>query len=113
MLSGSLIPIRIARLAGSFTSKVVASAGGGGFVLAAVLNALYNVEPSGANTLPPTFCWVLIAPVKGNGALALFCCAMTKSVAVPYRAIPAMKRDPSGDMDSTDEAPATVRLRRT
>ena len=51
--------------------------------------------------------------MKVNGALALFCCAITASVAVSYIARPAMKREPSGDIDSTDEAPATVRLRST
>src|SRR4030095_6703423 len=75
MLSGSLIPRRIPRLVGSFTNSVDEAEGEGGLVVAAVLNALYRIEPSGEKMLPPTFCVVLIAEVKVKGALALFCCA--------------------------------------
>ncbi len=57
--------------------------------------------PSGEKTLPPTFCCVLKVPVSENGALAMFCCAITDSVPVSYMVNPAMKREPSGAIDST------------
>ena len=101
------------RLDGSFTIRVEDNAGGGGLVVAAVLNALYRVVPSGVNVLPPTFCAVLKAAVVANGALALFCCAIMLSVAVSYMVKPAMNREPSGATESTLEAPETVRLRST
>ena len=47
-----------------------------------------------------------------NGALAIFCCPITASVAISYIVKPAMNREPSGAMDSTVDCPATVRLRR-
>ena len=112
MLSGSLMPRRIPRFVGSFTSSVEESEGEGGLVVAAVLNALYSVVPSGEKMLPPTFCVVLMAEVKVNGALALFCCAITASVAVSYMVNPAMKREPSGAIEITVLCPAVVRLRR-
>src|ERR1017187_1277555 len=101
MLSGRLMPRRIPRLVASFTSSVDESEGEGGLVAAAVLNALYRVAPSGEKTLPPTFCVVLTAEVKVNGALALFCCATTARVAVSYMVNPAMKREPSGAIEIT------------
>src|SRR5450432_2472609 len=112
MLSGSLIPSWMAMLAALFTSSVEEFAGGCGEAVAAVLKALKSVVPSGEKTLPPTFCAVLNAVLNVNGALALFCCATTASVAVSYMVKPVMKRDPSGDIESTEDAPATVRLRR-
>ncbi len=81
-------------------------------MVAAVLNALYSVVPSGEKMLPPTFCVVLTAEVNVNGALALFCCATTASVAVSYMVKPAMKREPSGAIEITVLCPAVVRLRR-
>ena len=63
--------------------------------------------------LPPTFCCVLKALVKANGALALFSAAITPSVAMSKRLIPDMNFDPSGAMESTEDAPDTVRLRST
>src|ERR1035437_183671 len=95
MLSGSLIPSRMARLAGSFTSSTDDCEGGGGVDVAAVLNALYSVEPSGEKMLPPMFCNVLTAPVYAKGALALFCCPTIASVAVSNIVNPAMNREPS------------------
>ena len=100
------------RLVASFTSSVEELAGGWGEAVAAVLNALNSVAPSGEKTLPPMFCTVLNALEKVNGALALFCCATTARVAVSYIVNPVMKRDPSGDIESTEDAPETVRLRR-
>ena len=47
-----------------------------------------------------------------NGALAMFCCAITDSVLVSYMVNPAMKRDPSGAIERTVDCPATVRLRK-
>src|SRR5712664_4107736 len=76
MLSGRLIPMRIARLRGSEISKVAACGAGGGFVFAAVLKALYSVLPSGVNTLPPTLKFAVkavFAAAHVNGALAVFC----------------------------------------
>src|SRR5436305_7443514 len=102
----------MARLVASLTSSVEEFAGGCGDDVAAVLKALKSVAPSGEKTLPPTFCAVLNALVNVNGAFALFCCATTPSVAVSYIVNPVMKRDPSGDIESTEEAPETVRLRR-
>src|ERR1039458_2061090 len=112
MLSGRLMPRRIPRFVGSLTSSVEDSEGEGGLVVAAVLNALYRVAPSGEKMLPPTFCVVFTADVKVNGALALFCCATTASVAVSYMVNPAMKREPSGAIEITVLCPAVVRLRR-
>ena len=113
MLSGSLIPSRMARLVGSLTSSVEDCEGGGGVDVAAVLNALYSVEPSGEKMLPPMFCNVLTAPVNAKGALALFCCPMIASVAVSNMVNPAMNREPSGAIDSTEDAPDIVRFCRT
>ena len=62
--------------------------------------------------LPPTFCVVLMAEEKKKGALALFCCATTASVAVSYIVKPAMKREPSGAIEITELCPAVVRLRK-
>ena len=70
------------------------------------------MTPSGANALPPTFCRVLKALFMENGALAMFDCPITASVAVSYIVNPAMNREPSGDMESTVDCPATVRLRK-
>src|ERR1039458_1239528 len=112
MLSGSLIPSRMARLVGSLTSSVEDCDGGGGVDVAAVLNALYSVEPSGENTLPPMFCSVLTAPVNEKGALALFCCPTMARVLMSNMVNPAMKREPSGAIDSTEDAPDMVRLDR-
>ena len=81
--------------------------------MAAVLNALYSVEPSGEKMLPPTFCNVLTAPVNANGALALFCCPMIASVLMSNIVNPAMNREPSGAIDSTEDAPDIVRFCRT
>src|ERR1035437_269204 len=110
MLSGSLMPRRIPRLVESFTSSVEDADGEGGLVFGAVLNALYSVAPSGEKMLPPTFCVVLMADVKVNGALALFCCATTARVAVSYMVNPAMKREPSGAIEITELCPAVVRV---
>src|SRR5205807_9494942 len=68
--------------------------------------------PSGVKMLPPMLASVLITAVVVNGALALFCCATTASVAVSYMVKPAMKRDPSGDIEMTELCPEVVRLRR-
>src|ERR1035437_9234764 len=110
MLSGSLMPRRIPRFTGSFTSSVDDAEGEGGLVVAAVLNALYSTVPSGEKILPPTFCVELKAELKVNGALALFCCATTASVAVSYMVNPAMKREPSGAIEITVLCPEERRV---
>src|SRR4051794_21268591 len=38
---------------------------------------------------------------------------MTPRVAVSYSVEPAMKREPSGEIDNTDDCPVTIRLLRT
>ena len=68
--------------------------------------------PSGVKALPPTFWAVLNTAVVWKPALALFIWEITASVAVSYMARPAMKRDPSGDIESTLDCPDAVRLRR-
>ena len=68
------------------------------------------MEPSGEKTLPPMFCSVLTAPVNVKGALALFCCAMIASVLMSNMVNPAMNREPSGAIESTEDAPDMVRL---
>ena len=95
-------------LLGGTPPGVEESDGDGGLVVAAVLNALYSVVPSAEKMLPPTFCVVLTAERKVNGAPALFCCATKASVAVSYMVNPAMKRRPSGDIEITVLCPAVV-----
>src|SRR5262245_12981743 len=55
---------------------------------------------------------MLNAALNVKGALALLYWPTIASVAVSNMVNPAMNRDPSGDMDSTEDCPATVRLRR-
>src|ERR1051325_1170781 len=109
-LSGSLIPKRIARFFGSEISSVEAFGGGGGIAAGVELNALYKTLPSGANALPPTLVGVANGPVIEKGALAVLACANTLSDAISYSVKPAMKLDPSGDIESVVDWPVTVRL---
>ena len=55
----------------------------------------------------------LTAPVNEKGALALFCCAIIASVLMSNMVNPAMNREPSGAIDSTEDAPDIVRFCKT
>src|SRR5579859_7337238 len=114
MLSGSLIPRVVSRLSDREISSVEACAAVAGVEDGAELNALYKVDPSGLKALPPTSATTLNAApaveLRGKGRLLAFCCAITPRVAVSYNVKPAMKRDPSGDMDNMVDCPVTVRL---
>src|SRR6266566_9280421 len=84
--------------------------------MGAILNAEYRTVPSGENTLPPWFCWVLklfALPLGNeNGALAAFCCASTARVSVSNSVSPAMNFEPSGEIDNTFETKLKVRARK-
>ena len=113
MLSGSLMPSRIARFVGSLIEQRRGQRGRrririGGGVECAVERRAVRREHAASD--------ILLRIDSARERERRVGIALLRDHRERGRVVhrqPAMKRDPSGDIDSTDDAPATVRLRST